>query len=349
MIFICAGDFRQILPVVKQGNREDVIAACISSSVHWQDFDIYHLTVNMRLMQLDGNDAHLQRTYADAILAIGEGRDHEYAPELYRNEELENMKVGFPMMKYFIAGENDLDAIDWLYPNGFRPDEMQRKCILASTNDSVDNWNSIVQSLNNNEMWTLYSNNRICDVDDPHGFLARCLSEYVLNKYNANGVPRHILHLKVDDICIVVRCIKGLDLATNTRVKVIHISNQLIRCRVLDGSERIVLIPRIRFRFKLEYGESYYMMRTQFPLRLAYCMTYNKSQSQTYDHVLLDVTGEPFEHGHLYVASSRITKYSNIRCYIHREQLHANSLNPFNHEDMPVVTNIVYSNVLRNR
>ena len=46
-------------------------------------------------------------------------------------------------------------------------------------------------------------------------------------------------------------------------------------------------------------------MRTQFPLRLAYAFTYNRSQGQTLNKVLLDCRIPSFEHGHLYVAMSR--------------------------------------------
>jgi len=82
--------------------------------------------------------------------------------------------------------------------------------------------------------------------------------------------------------------------------------SRVIRARTLDENPRNVIIPRIRFKFKLDFGESYQMMRCQFPLRLAYCMTYNKSQSQTFQQVLLDATEKPFSRGHLYVAMSRI-------------------------------------------
>ena len=62
------------------------------------------------------------------------------------------------------------------------------------------------------------------------------------------------------------------------------------------------------------------MMRCQFSLRLAYCMTYmyNKSQSQTNQSVLLDATGKPFSHGHLYVVLSLITISWNIRVILIR-------------------------------
>ena len=37
-LFICCGDFRQILPVVKRGNAKDVIESIISSSNYWRSF-----------------------------------------------------------------------------------------------------------------------------------------------------------------------------------------------------------------------------------------------------------------------------------------------------------------------
>jgi hypothetical protein len=91
--------------------------------------------------------------------------------------------------------------------------------------------------------------------------------------------------------------------ATNTRVQLIHITDKIIKVRILDQtSHQAVLIPRIRFKFRLKYGQSYSMMRCQFPLRLAYAFTYNKAQGQTLHKILLDCRKPPFEHGHLYVA-----------------------------------------------
>ena len=71
-------------------------------------------------------------------------------------------------------------------------------------------------------------------------------------------------------------------------------------------------IPRIRFKFTLPYGASYEITRTQFPLRLAYAISINKSQGQQYNDILFDTTHPAFTHGHLYVALSRITKYNRI-------------------------------------
>lgn len=98
-----------------------------------------------------------------------------------------------------------------------------------------------------------------------------------------------------------------------------------------------VCLPRINFKFRLPFGESFQVMRTQFPLRLAYAMTYNKSQGQTLDKILLDIVTSPFAHGHLYVALSRVTLYSNIRVLCNEEEVF---------ERAPTVKNITYSELI---
>jgi ATP-dependent exoDNAse (exonuclease V) alpha subunit len=82
----------------------------------------------------------------------------------------------------------------------------------------------------------------------------------------------------------------------------------------------------------------------QFPLRLAYAMTYNKSQSQTLQKVLLDITQPPFSHGQLYVAMSRVRDCKNIAMYLMDEQLIMSGDSSTGH--MPTVNNIVYQDVL---
>ena len=74
-------------------------------------------------------------------------------------------------------------------------------------------------------------------------------------------------------------------------------------------------------------------------MRLAYAMTYNKSQSRTLQKVPLDITQPPFSHGQLYVAMSHV-----IAMYLTDEQLIMSGDSSTGH--MPTVNNIVYQDVL---
>ena len=93
------------------------------------------------------------------------------------------------------------------------------------------------------------------------------------------------------------------------------------------------------------------MLRTQFPLRIAYAFTYNKAQSQTINKVFVDCTAPPFDHGHLYVSLSRHRNPDNIKLYVTESQLHENPYfikGEIEHQEfMPVITNIVYPRVLK--
>ena len=62
-------------------------------------------------------------------------------------------------------------------------------------------------------------------------------------------------------------------------------------------------------------------------------MTINKSQGQTLKHVGLDLRGDVFCHGQLYVAVSRTTSRNNIICLVAPERLL---------DGIPHVHNVVY-------
>lgn len=84
------------------------------------------------------------------------------------------------------------------------------------------------------------------------------------------------------------------------------------------------------------------MCRTQFPLRLAYCTSINKSQGQEYGRVLIDLRQEVFSHGHLYVALSRVKFANQITVLINEKQTRATD------EIYAMLHNIIYPELLLN-
>ena len=80
-----------------------------------------------------------------------------------------------------------------------------------------------------------------------------------------------------------------------------------------DGSEneQIEVIPRIQLS-TLENEYPFILTRKQFPVKLSFAMTINKSQGQSLENVGIDLRNPTFTHGQLYVALSRSTNLKGI-------------------------------------
>ena len=100
---------------------------------------------------------------------------------------------------------------------------------------------------------------------------------------------------------------------------------------------RKVLIPRITMRPKdTEYVFEW--SRRQFPVRLGFAMTINKSQGQTLQNVGVWLSDPCFSHGQLYVAVSRVVSPKTIKFAIRKiDNLRFN-----------FTRNVVYKEVLNN-
>jgi ATP-dependent DNA helicase PIF1 len=91
-------------------------------------------------------------------------------------------------------------------------------------------------------------------------------------------------------------------------------------------------IPRIAL-YPNDSKTPFQFKRLQFPVRLAFAMSINKSQGQTLDKVGLYIPVPLFAHGHLYVALSRTRSgASGIVLYDPRD-------------DEPQLTNVVFTEV----
>ena len=75
-ILFC-GDLRQILPVVKKGNRSAIVKASIKAAPFWESVQKFQLIQNMRITAAainHGADPNQLNYFSDFLISIGEGR-----------------------------------------------------------------------------------------------------------------------------------------------------------------------------------------------------------------------------------------------------------------------------------
>ena len=93
-----------------------------------------------------------------------------------------------------------------------------------------------------------------------------------------------------------------------TRFRLISHTQCQLTGRILTGpmAGQVIHIPRIRQTTKDEDGLTCQIVRLQFPVVLAFCITIDKSQGQTFQNYGIYLPRPLFAHGQLYVALSRI-------------------------------------------
>jgi len=64
---VLGGDFRQILPIIPKGGREDIVSASLHQSHLWQHVMIFYLHINMRVMAANFEE---QRKFAKSVLIM---------------------------------------------------------------------------------------------------------------------------------------------------------------------------------------------------------------------------------------------------------------------------------------
>ena len=72
-----------------------------------------------------------------------------------------------------------------------------------------------------------------------------------------------------------------------------------------------ILIPRIKLA-PSDVSLPFTLQRRQFPVRIAYSMTINKAQGQTFDRLGIYLPSPVFSHGQLYVAFSRAKAFKDV-------------------------------------
>ncbi|CAI0468647.1 unnamed protein product [Linum tenue] len=212
---------------------------------------------------------------------------------------------------------------------------LTERSIVTPTNSNVTEINSHMLALVPGRGQTYFSSDTLhTDATDPARLEAEYPTEF-LNNLSFNGCPEHQIDLKVFTPIMLLRNLNpDIGLCNGTRLMVIYLGHYVIRGVIMGGTfdGKTVAIPRIVLNVN-DHRWPFVLKRRQFPIRLCYAMTINKSQGQTLHSVGVYLPKPVFSHGQLYVAISRVKSAAGLRFLILNDDK-----TPFNH-----TRNIVYS------
>ena len=304
---ILFGDFRQCLPVIPGASRATIVDAALNRSHLWKHFTVRTLKENMRI-QKSGDPSLI--AFDDWTLSIGNGQE-----ETISNSNLINIPedIFMPIMTNSKERpEAETESMEKLamhvYPdiqnNYLKPGWMDGRAILAPTNKQVDTINNLISDSFPGNAAVLTSSDEVVNPDD----LQRFNTEY-LNTLSPSGMPIHRLYIKPGMPLMLMRNLNPkLGLCNGTKLIFNRVlKNYLLECTIAEGefNRRTVLIPRITTKPK-DNEFPFEWTRRQFPVRVAFAMTINKSQGQTLRNVGVWLSDSCFGHGQLYVAVSRV-------------------------------------------
>ncbi|CAN1790233.1 ATP-dependent DNA helicase PIF1 [Linum perenne] len=291
------GDFRQTLPVVTNGGREDSINASLPRSYLWNYCTLLQLSINMRISDQAINNAPIFEglTFSQWVLSVATTEPIQaIIAKVYPD-----FATSFSYVVY-----------------------IKSRAIVTPTNVVVSEINDYLLDQIQGEVHTYFiadslattgSNKEALDIEYPLEFL---------NSLSFNGVPEHDLKLKPFCTVMLLRNLNpSVGLCNGTRILLTDLGNHLLRGIIVGGAMEgtVVAIPR-----------------SQFPIRLCYAMTINKSQGQTLDQVGLYLPKPVFTHGQLYVAVSRVRSAAGLHIVLGNEES----------ARQDVTRNIVYDEIL---
>uniref|UniRef100_K3ZZS1 DNA helicase Pif1-like 2B domain-containing protein n=1 Tax=Setaria italica TaxID=4555 RepID=K3ZZS1_SETIT len=279
---------------------KQIVDASLRRSYLWESMHHLKLVRNMR--------AQSDPWFAEYLLRIGGGTEEV-------NGDGDVCLPDDICVPYSGDSEKDLNRlIECIFPNlnanMTNKDYITSRAILSTRNDWVDNINiKMIGMFQGGEMVYHGFDSAI---DDPHNYYP---SEF-LNTLTPNGLPPHLLKLKIGCPVILLRNIDPANgLCNGTRLVVRGFQKNSIDAEIVLGQHagKRVFLPRIPLCPSDDEMFPFQFKRKQFPIRLSFAMMVNKSQGQTIPNVGVYLPAPVFSHGQLYVAMSRATARTNIK------------------------------------
>ena len=284
----------------------------------------------MRVKQSDCTDAEEQKIFSKYLIDLGDGN-------IPISEEHGEFAIPIDDRLAF-SGNKVRDLVNWVFPNIREhiqdPVWLSERAILCPTNKEIDEVNEILTESFPGEPHVFYSADSTPDDGSEYIY-----STEFLNTLCPSGLPPHKMTLKVGMVIMLLRNFnQKLGQCNGSRFVLEEICSRVLVARSITGTHagRILLIPRIPLS-PSEKVFPFTLVRRQFPIRPCFAMTINKAQGQGLKQVGLYCSKEIFAHGQLYVATSRVGRFSNIKVL---------ALNKQTTEKQTHINNVVYKEIL---
>ncbi|KAF6144790.1 hypothetical protein GIB67_016864 [Kingdonia uniflora] len=217
---VLGGDFRQILPVVPKGVREDIILASLRRSYIWRHVKVLSLSQNMRLSNINSDSAKFAKT----LLEIGTNPEEtiRLPSRINQSQTLEELICSiYPRLQEF-------GTVITSY--------LTERTILSARNDDVSSINTrALEMMPGKEIVYLAADILSKEDSDDWTITNRYPTEYI-NSLDPPGLPPFKLMLKVGCPVMLLRNIAPKDgLCNGTRLMVVRCATRLIEAMILKG------------------------------------------------------------------------------------------------------------------
>ncbi len=269
---VLMGDFKQLLPVVRYGaGHQHTVQNC----EWWKQVRRLQFTKNWRAAE--------HPEYVEFLESVGNGA-------------IESVQVPPERVVHSIE-----QMIDDVYGSEFAPGNQ----ILALTLETCAEVNKACLDRLLGGCVESPAADHYLDCADPDQFP----HDYI-ESLQIPGAPPFKLQLKVSGRYM---CIRNIDmrrgLINGTMLELLRVGQRFLQCRILNGNcaGSIEILMKCVFSISPEAsGLPFTINRRQYPLICAYCLSVHKAQGQSLKKVGLIFESDPFTHGQLYVALSRV-------------------------------------------